>query len=267
MSFRQIFRSGPTAALLVAMAAALCQLALPQGSAPLEKSKAVPAQQAVASLLKVKQIDIKGLKPLLKPNGKPLLVNFWATWCDPCREEFPDLVKISAEFQGKVDFVTVSLDELSDINTYVPKFLQEMNSTIPAYLLHTPDEAEELGMIFKDWKGNLPLTVIYDTVGGIVYFRNGKIRYETVKAEINKLLTPTTAPKSESVGIQARPIELLPSPPRTFAEGIADAQRDIAIGEFKIVRYGMAGVAPSAEYDRLLKKYSVTITGTVCFMP
>src|SRR3982750_1512348 len=61
---------------------------------------------------KVTQIGIEALKPLLKPNAKPLLVNFWATWCDPCREEFPDLVKIENEFRGKVDFVLVSLDDL-----------------------------------------------------------------------------------------------------------------------------------------------------------
>src|SRR4051812_22516591 len=55
----------------------------------------------------VTQIDDARLKTLLRANNKPLLVNFWATWCDPCREEFPDLVKIDADYKGKIDFITV----------------------------------------------------------------------------------------------------------------------------------------------------------------
>ena len=175
------------------MATALCQLGLAQGTAAVEKPATVAVQKS-SPLPKVTQIDIKGLKPLLKPNGKPLLVNFWATWCDPCRDEFPDLVKISAEFQGKVDFVTVSMDELSDINTYVPKFLQEMNSTIPAYLLHTPNDAEELAVIFKDWKGNLPLTVLFSSGGIVSYERNGKIFPDILRENIRKVL-PAEQPK------------------------------------------------------------------------
>jgi thiol-disulfide isomerase/thioredoxin len=176
----------PKTAVITALTLSLCGLCAAQtvtkaGNNTKSKVKA-------ASLPKVKQIDIEGLKKLLKPSGKPLLINFWATWCDPCREEFPDLVKISTEFQGKVDFVTVSLDDLADLNTYVPKFLKEMNSEIPAYLLHTPNEAEELAKFFKDWKGNLPLTVLFDTGGALSYERNGRIRLEVLRENIQKLL-------------------------------------------------------------------------------
>src|SRR5215211_6109346 len=69
----------------------------------------------------VKQIDENGLRKALTPSAKPLLVNFWATWCDPCREEFPDLVKLDAEYKGRIDFITISLDELSEIDRDVPK--------------------------------------------------------------------------------------------------------------------------------------------------
>ncbi len=186
-----LFKLFVKATVVAAFALALCGLCAAQATPKNEKTKNKKAK--ASSLPKVTEIDINGLKPLLKPNGKPLLINFWATWCDPCREEFPDLVKISEEFQGKVDFLTVSLDDFADIKTYVPRFLSEMNSKIPAYLLHTPDESSAISMVSKDWTGNLPMTVLFDAKGTISYYRNGKIRLEVLRDNIHKLLSDEKA--------------------------------------------------------------------------
>ena len=137
---------------------------------------------------RVKQIDNVALLPLLKPNGKPLLINFWATWCDPCREEFPDLVRLDTEYKGKIDVITISLDDLADIDGDVPKFLADMKATMPAYLLKTDDESAAIRLVSKDWAGNLPLTVLIDANGTTAYQRNGKFRYETVKENIDRVL-------------------------------------------------------------------------------
>ncbi len=147
-----------------------------------------PSPAASSTAIHVTQIDITGLASLLKPKGRPLLVNFWATWCEPCREEFPELVKLEAAFRGKVDFVTVSLDDLADINGDVPKFLAAMKADMPAYLLKTPDESAAIQMVSKDWAGNLPLTVFLDASGAVEYQRNGKIRFDTVKENIDRVL-------------------------------------------------------------------------------
>ncbi|CAN5478350.1 hypothetical protein BH10ACI3_BH10ACI3_20350 [soil metagenome] len=137
---------------------------------------------------RVQAIDIEGLKPLLVPKGKPLLINFWATWCDPCREEFPDLVKLDTTYRGKIDVITVSLDDLADIDGDVPKFLADMKAEMPAYLLHTNDESAAIKLVSKDWAGNLPLTVFLDAAGNVAYQRNGKLRFETVKENIDRVL-------------------------------------------------------------------------------
>ncbi len=152
--------------------------------------KAKPAASAALKVAgpQVTQIDIEGLKKLLKPNGKPLLINFWATWCDPCREEFPDLVKLNGEYKGRVDFITVSLDDLDDIATLVPKFLREVKAEMPAYLLKTPDESAAITLVAKDWSGNLPLTVLYNAAGEPAYTRPGKFQYETLKDEVEKVV-------------------------------------------------------------------------------
>ena len=137
---------------------------------------------------RVVQVDDAKIKHLLKPSGKLLLVNFWATWCGPCREEFPDLVRIDTEYRGKIDFITVSLDFVEELNTGVPKFLDEMKAEMPTYLLISADENALISSISKDWSGALPFTVLYSEKGEIIYHRQGKIEPDTLKGEIEKAL-------------------------------------------------------------------------------
>lgn len=138
----------------------------------------------------VKLVDEVAFKKLIVPNGKPLLINFWATWCDPCREEFPDLVKLDTEYRGKIDFITVSLDDPEDIAVAVPKFLAAMKAQMPAYLLKTADESAVISSVSKDWQGGMPFTVLFNEKGETKYFRQGKVVLETLRVELNKLTPP-----------------------------------------------------------------------------
>ena len=136
----------------------------------------------------VAQIDEVELRKLMVPDGKPLLINFWATWCGPCREEFPDLVKLDQEFKGKIDFLTISLDDASDITTAVPQFLASVKAEMPAYLLKTADESALIMSVSKEWHGGLPFTILYDPRGTPVYEREGKVHLDAVRTEIEKQL-------------------------------------------------------------------------------
>jgi thiol-disulfide isomerase/thioredoxin len=178
------------AAICAVFAFSFFAISFAQNSDPVDKGGKTTVPKITATGPKVTKIDIDGLKALLKPNGKPLLINFWATWCDPCREEFPDLVRLDAIYRGKIDFITVSLDDLADMNTLVPKFLGEMKAEMPAYLLSTPDESAAISMVSKDWNGNLPLTILFTSGGESAHQRKGKIRFEAMTAEIDKLLSP-----------------------------------------------------------------------------
>ncbi len=243
-----------------------------------KKPRPSPKKPTVAGP-KVNQIDIEGLRSLIKPKGKPLLVNFWATWCDPCREEFPDLVKIDAEYKGKIDVITVSLDDLADIATVVPKFLNEVKATMPAYLLKTPDESAAITMVAKDWSGNLPMTALYTATGEMAYVRMGKFTHEKLTEEIEKVLAtkPAAAAGAESVSDSAVGIPVLlllgtdlimPASTYTYEKGVADAKKEIANGQFKIVKYGLTGYSPpTPEFEALKKKYSLTISEGGCMVP
>lgn len=158
-----------------------------QTSGPASTSSPEAAPRA-AGPPQVTQIDDAKVKELLKPAGKPLLVNFWATWCGPCREEFPDLVKVDHDYRGKIDFITVSLDFIEKLDSGVPKFLSEMNASMPTYLLVSADENTFISSIDKDWGGGLPFTILYNEKGEAAFSRQGKVDRETLQGEIEKIL-------------------------------------------------------------------------------
>ncbi|KXJ98651.1 MAG: redoxin domain-containing protein [Acidobacteria bacterium OLB17] len=146
---------------------------------------------------KVLKVSSDGLKRIIRPLNRPMVINFWATWCDPCRDEFPELVKLHQKYRAKVDFITISLDDLAEIDRDVPKFLAEMHSEMPAYLLKAVDENDENAAyrtVSDKWAGNLPLTLVKDDRGFTTYERNGRFRTETLEAEINKVIALADAP-------------------------------------------------------------------------
>jgi len=154
--------------------------------------KTPPAKAGAAqpvNIARVILIDEIKLADLLMPKGKPVLINFWATWCEPCREEFPDLVKLDQEFKGKIDFITVSLDDPADIATVVPRFLNSMKAEMPAYLLKTADESAVISKVSKEWRGGMPFTILYDANASAVYEREGKVDLAVVRPQIEKLVT------------------------------------------------------------------------------
>jgi thiol-disulfide isomerase/thioredoxin len=177
----------------------LSQIFLPVGLSILVACFAVPAQMTsrTAKLAQpptvsanIETIDTDGLKALItKQKDKPLLVNFWATWCIPCRDEFPDLVKIDGEFRPKnLDFVTVSLDDVGDIKTGVPKFLAEMKATMPTYLLDVKDPEPAINAVDPKWQGDLPATFLYNEKGQLVFKHFGRVNSAELREAIVKLV-------------------------------------------------------------------------------
>lgn len=153
-----------------------------------------PAPAAKPAAPKVTEIDEHALKSLLGAGARrvrPLLVNFWATWCTPCREEFPDLVKIREQYAAdRLDFITVSLDDPADIDKAVPEFLSEVRAaSLPAYLLHAADESVAINLVDPEWSGELPATFLYDRAGNVVFKHKGRVKPEELRAALDQALT------------------------------------------------------------------------------
>lgn len=140
----------------------------------------------------VREIDAEGLKKLLQRNSKsarPLLVTFWATWCDPCREEFPDLVQIDKDYKARgLEFITVSLDDPVDIKTGVPQFLRTMRAAMPAYLLNVADPEPAIKEVDATWGGSLPSTFLFNAQGQLVFKHTGRIQPAELRSAIEEVM-------------------------------------------------------------------------------
>jgi thiol-disulfide isomerase/thioredoxin len=147
----------------------------------------------ISAQIETEIIDAKGLKELVSANkGKPVLLNFWATWCGPCRAEFPDLVKIDADYRQKgLVFNIVSVDTVGLIDSGVPEFLRQYNSTMNSYLIDLPNRqaiARAVRQIAPKFRDVYPLTLLFDKNGRLAYQKLGKVNEKLLRMEINKVL-------------------------------------------------------------------------------
>jgi thiol-disulfide isomerase/thioredoxin len=137
----------------------------------------------------VKVINISDLEKIINENDdRALLINVWATWCLPCREEFPDLVKLANDYSKKVRVVGISVDEKDDLDPKVIPFLNNQNAEFQNYLLTVIDPEDFINLLNKDWSGAIPATFIYDNEGKQNESLIGMQSYEMFEKAIKKVI-------------------------------------------------------------------------------
>jgi thiol-disulfide isomerase/thioredoxin len=140
------------------------------------------------------EIDAKQLHDLIAAQkDKVVLVNFWATWCVPCREEYPDLVRLEAAWRSKgVAVIGVSTD-LGKESAAVEKFLAANNPAFPNYHKKSGgDDQDFIDSVDPKWGGELPFTVLYGKDGKKAATLSGKQSREDLERQVSRLLgTPS----------------------------------------------------------------------------
>lgn len=126
-----------------------------------------PNAQAEAGgdqLLAAAFYDLNGQRQALSQwRGKVLVVNFWATWCPPCRAEIPGFIELHRELADQgVQFVGIAIDQNAKVND----FARELGVNYP--LLIGQDNALELQRQLGNQAGVLPFTVVLDSGGRLV---------------------------------------------------------------------------------------------------
>jgi thiol-disulfide isomerase/thioredoxin len=144
---------------------------------------------AVASAQKLPQVDEAGYTKLVAAHkGKVVLVEFWATWCVPCRQEMPELVKLEQRLRPRgLDVLMISADAPEQA-AEAAKVFKESGMAAPGFMRNVADEDAFCHSLDPSWEGALPAIFIYDKAGKKVKSFIGATPTKTIEAAVDKLL-------------------------------------------------------------------------------
>lgn len=127
--------------------------------------------------------DIDGNKISLHSKiGKPMVVNFWASWCSPCKAELPDFQKAYDDLDGQVEFMMVNLtDGRSETVKTASSYIESQGYTFPVYY----DVNQEAAMAY--YVVSIPTTYFIDSAGNVVASAQGMIDYDTLMKGIGMI--------------------------------------------------------------------------------
>jgi len=122
-------------------------------------------------------------------HGKPLLVTFWATWCEPCRDEYPMLIDLAKKYSPRgLSVFGVSMDDDSDMNL-VRHFLAQNQPIFPNYRQKPGIDVDDFYHgVNPNWMGGMPETIFYDRDGQIAMHFVGEQTRETFERAIQMIL-------------------------------------------------------------------------------
>lgn len=153
-----------------------------------DAKKEAPIDIALTSLEGSKKMHLKELR------GKPVVINMWATWCLPCREEMPMMVEAEKVWGPKgVLFIGASLDD-SKTRQNIPAFVKEFRVTFPIWTGATPDDLTKLRL-----GDAVPDTVFLDSDGVIFARVRGEIRRPELDERLDWVTGDRTRPAPQPI--------------------------------------------------------------------
>lgn len=137
-----------------------------------------------SALLGISLPDASGRQEALAQwKGKVLVVNFWATWCTPCREEMPEFVAAQQELGARgLQFVGIAIDDADKVRQYAAEIGLNYPALIGGY------GSIELSRTLGNNVGALPFTIVMDRSGRIVHTQLGPLRNAKLRSILAQLL-------------------------------------------------------------------------------
>jgi len=145
----------------------------------------VETKETIATIATV---NFEQLSPRLHMNNDTIyIINFWASWCNPCVKEIPDFEKINSAYKNKkIKMIMVSLDFPNQLESKVLPFIAEQKMTTEVVLLFDPNANSWINKVSPEWTGSIPATLIYKN--DFRSFREGSYTYQELKQIIESNL-------------------------------------------------------------------------------
>lgn len=137
----------------------------------------------------VPELDSANLSQLISNrNGRALFINVWATWCEPCIQEFPELVKIFNEYKTRnIDFVSLSVDQPED-DSVVVATVKKFKAGFNVFIAAEKQSEQIINMLNRNWSGEVPATFIYNGSGKREKIILGGRNFDFFKSSIDSVL-------------------------------------------------------------------------------
>jgi len=168
-----------------------------------------PGQQppVIGTVVDLSLKDLAGIDQRLNSyRGRIVVLNFWATWCVPCREEMPDLAAIQNSYAAfGVQLIGASADQLAD-RAKVVQFVRESKVNFPVWLGATTEQMRQFGV-----GPGLPATVIIGRDGQILWAKPTVIQAAELKKELDRLLGGDAAAAEKTARAESKDASLVPS--------------------------------------------------------
>jgi len=134
-------------------------------------------------------VDEAGYRKLLdRHRGQVVLVDFWATWCEPCRQEMPALVRIAGQYApAGFRLITISADDEEQLER-AAQFLRLHRAPFPAYYKKARDDTAFINSVEPAWSGALPALFLYRPDGRLAAKFIGETEPQTIEGAVRKLL-------------------------------------------------------------------------------
>lgn len=124
-----------------------------------------------------------GKQSIAEWDGKVVVLNFWATWCEPCRREIPLLIELQRQYKERgLQVVGVAIDDRDAIRA----FAKTVGINYP--VLYGVEAAMDVAASYGDEQGTLPYTVVIDRDGRIQHIFRKEIKHPAIEPVIRELL-------------------------------------------------------------------------------